>query len=69
MRPGPYDEVCAEAQEATDASAIVLLVLGGKRGSAFSFDAVDPLIARRLPGLLRFVASEIEREIAACPGC
>ena len=60
---GKYDDACTRARQATDASAIVLLVIGGKRGSSFSVQAVDPQFLRRLPGVLQFVAEEIRRDL------
>jgi len=61
--PGRYDDACTAARQATDASSIVLLVIGGNRGSGYSVQAVDPQLLERLPGLLRFVAEEIKRDL------
>ena len=63
MIPGKYDDACTAAQEATCASAIVLLVIGGNRGSSVSVQTVDPQMLRRLPGVLQFVAEEIRRDL------
>jgi hypothetical protein len=54
-----YDDACEAAAEATGASLLLLLVVGGSRGSGFSTYTVDPQLLDRLPGLLRFIADEI----------
>ena len=59
--PGKYDDICTEARVAASAEAVVLIVLGGEKGSGFSVQAIEGDITRRLPALLRSVADEIER--------
>lgn len=58
--PGKYDKECMAAMATTEASTVVLVVLGGTLGHGFSVVSVDPKISRKLPGLLRQLADNIE---------
>lgn len=56
---GKYDDAATAAREATKAEGVLLIVLGGEKGSGFS--AQLPLgAAARIPELLRRMADEIE---------
>jgi len=59
-RPGKYDNVCLKALFETEAHAVVLIVIGGKSGSGFSMNSLDPALSKKLPELLRNVADQIE---------
>lgn len=59
--PGKYDDLCTHAREASDASAVILIVLGGNKGPGFCVQA-SPEEALALPAILRHIAAEIERE-------
>jgi hypothetical protein len=61
--PGKYDDACTVARESTEALAVALIVVGGHSGSGFSVQGPRHLLAR-LPGMLRFMANEIERDHA-----
>lgn len=56
---GKYNDAATAAREATKAEGVLLIVLGGDKGSGFSAQ-VPPEIAASIPALLRHVASEIE---------
>ena len=63
LEPGRYDDICQWAAAATDASAIVVLIVGGNKGSGVSIGALDPQFLARLPGLLRFLSDELKRQL------
>ena len=57
--PGKYDELCTHVREQTNAEAVIVMVIGGNRGTGFSCQA--PLdIQVMLPVILRNVATQIE---------
>lgn len=59
IEPGNYDELCVEAREKAQATAVILLVIAGQHGSGFSAQApLDVLL--KLPTLLRMMADDIE---------
>jgi hypothetical protein len=61
--PGKYDTIATMARELSGGHTVVVLVLGGSRGEGFSVQTRDPMMARALPGLLRSIANDIERDI------
>jgi hypothetical protein len=67
--PGKYDDVATTARELTGARAVVVIVLGGNKGSGFSVQAElgarDSVAPENMARLLRAVADEIEAE-ASC---
>ncbi len=58
--PGKYDEMCVKALVETEATCVVLIVLGGKDGSGFSVNSIDASVPDLLPKMLRQVADQIE---------
>jgi hypothetical protein len=58
--PGKYDSECTQIMVGEIAEAVLVIVLGGKRGSGFSCQAT-PAITFSLPRILRNVADEIEK--------
>jgi len=56
---GKYDDAATAAREATKAEGVLLIVLGGDKGSGFSAQ-IPPEIVARVPALLRHIANEIE---------
>lgn len=60
LGPGKYDAECTQIMVAEHAEAVLVIVVGGKRGSGFACQAT-PAITFNLPSLLRGVADEIER--------
>ncbi len=64
MGPGVYDEVCARVREETGAKAVILAIIDGKHGEGFSVQGT-PLIVMLLPGILRRIADDIERDTPA----
>jgi hypothetical protein len=58
--PGKYDELCTYVRETAQAQGVVIIVLGGNKGNGFSCQATA-LITALLPGLLRYIANQIER--------
>jgi hypothetical protein len=63
--PGKYDAEATAARYVTEAQCVLLIVLGGYRGSGFSVQSEQPDIIEKLPELLRTVAANIEQELAA----
>lgn len=65
MGPGKYDDLCTEARKKAKAAGVLLIVLGGEKGSGFSMQAqagsgAGEMLIRMLPQLLRDVADQIE---------
>jgi hypothetical protein len=58
--PGKYDKECVDALVATEATCCVLVVIGGKDGSGFSVNSMQPGAEKMLPNLLRALADQIE---------
>jgi len=66
--PGKYDKECEDARAKTSADAVLLIVLGGDRGSGFSATFAGSAgveAMARLPGILRDTARQIEESAAA----
>lgn len=65
--PGKYDEITEHVRKVTRAHGVILIVLGGEKGDGFEvqFEAPPNVgvqeIADSVPGLLRQMATEIER--------
>jgi hypothetical protein len=62
--PGKYDELCTYVMDKSDASAVIVIVLGGNAGSGFSVQSIHPMVEDSMPSLLRAVADQIERDVA-----
>ena len=60
LGPGKYDDVCTEIREKTKAEGVIVLVIGGERGSGFSCQA-DIFNTAMLPATLRSIADQIEQ--------
>jgi hypothetical protein len=58
--PGKYDDITTTVREATGARGVVVVVLGGNRGSGFSVQCPPAAFAALTEGL-RAVADEIDR--------
>lgn len=58
LGPGKYDDLCTYVREQAKAQGVLLIVLGGERGSGFSCQAglADTLL---LPEILEHIAAEI----------
>lgn len=61
MGPGKYDDLCTEAREKVNASAVLMIVFGGSRGNGFSCQTTDLVTLAMLPDILRATAKEIEQ--------
>jgi len=61
MGPGKYDAVCTQVRQATQASAVLLIVINGEHGSGFSCQA-DPITTDALPDIIERVAAQIRRD-------
>lgn len=61
MGPGRYDPECTFVTKATKAHTVIVIVMGGDRGSGFSCQTQDPAFNSKLPAILRATANEIER--------
>jgi hypothetical protein len=60
LGPGKYDSECTQVMVAEHADAVLLIVIGGSKGSGCSCQAT-PEITLSLPRILRRVADDIER--------
>jgi hypothetical protein len=59
LGPGKYDGALTEAREKLRCRGAALLVFGGEKGDGFSCQcSIEDLL--KLPGMLRFMADEIE---------
>lgn len=61
--PGKYDDACTIARESTKASGVLLVVIGGEKGSGFSVQAAPETIAA-IPDILEKMAAEIRAAAA-----
>ena len=59
LGPGKYDAECTQVMVAEHAEAVLVIVIGGKKGSGFACQAT-PAVTFSLPRILRNVADEIE---------
>lgn len=58
--PGKYDSLCTEVREKAKAEGVLLIVVNGTFGEGFSCQVTDEILFA-LPGMLRYIADEIER--------
>jgi hypothetical protein len=63
LGPGVYDEHASRVRAETDATAVILIVIGGERGSGFTMQA-PPAMTEALPSILRSMADSIEADLA-----
>lgn len=56
---GKYDDAATAARESTKAAGVLLIVLGGEKGSGFSVQ-VPPEMVASIPDMLRHMANQIE---------
>lgn len=61
MGPGKYDKECEAALQATRGDCVLLIVLGGNRGSGFSMSATIHGFGVDVPKILRETADQIEQ--------
>lgn len=59
--PGKYDDEATVARESAHATAVILMVFGGDRGTGFAIQAPLEYLVK-LPELLRDVAAQIEAD-------
>ena len=59
--PGKYDPLATIVREATEARAVILLVIEGSEGSGFTVQQEEG-VTLDLPRLLRRVADDIEED-------
>ncbi len=60
--PGKYDDIAMFAMSATQAEAVVVLILNGNHGSGMSVAMIDPSYLHTLPAALRQVANDVEAD-------
>jgi len=62
---GKYDHICTVARESTQATAVVVIILEGNKGSGFSVQAdagVNSAVLTDLTAMLRVIANQIEMD-------
>ncbi len=59
---GKYDDESRDLLIKHGATATLVIVIGGERGTGFSFSGINRDIAKAVPDVLRAVATEIEGE-------
>lgn len=62
--PGKYDDELTRALRKSRATTGILIVIDGERGPGFSCQTT-PEYLMRLPGILRFMATQIENDFNA----
>jgi hypothetical protein len=62
---GRYNDVVTWVREHTDGDLVALIILGGPKGPSFEVQTRDPALEVMLPGVLRVMADQIERDIRA----
>jgi 23S rRNA pseudoU1915 N3-methylase RlmH len=62
LGPGKYDALATTVRKNAKAAGVVVVVLGGSRGSGFSVQATAE-VTLRLPELLRTIADGIEEDL------
>lgn len=60
LGPGKYDELCTKVREETKADTVLVIVLGGEKGSGFSMQTAKMEISVLVPAILRDTAAQIE---------
>jgi hypothetical protein len=60
--PGKYDDLATLVRDGTNADGVIVIVIGGSKGSGFSVQATFEVTAK-LPDLLRTMADNIERDL------
>lgn len=60
--PGKYDDVCTLVRTRTLARGVVVIVIGGSRGSGFSVQG-DEEVTRALPELLETMIPQIRQSL------
>jgi hypothetical protein len=59
---GKYDDLTTLVREGANAEGVIVIVIGGSKGSGFSVQATFEVTAK-LPALLRKIADDIERDL------
>lgn len=62
--PGKYDDEATMVQKSTNASGVILIVIGGDKGEGFSCQATMPVLLG-LPSMLRSIADQLEADALA----
>ena len=62
--PGKYDDLATLVRARAKAEGVIVIVIGGSKGGGFSVQATAQVSAE-LPGLLRKLADDIERDCDA----
>ncbi len=59
---GKYDEICTQNLFDTEAEMVLLIVLRGNRGNGFSVASTSLEAVCSIPGIVRQVADQIEKD-------
>lgn len=59
--PGRYDDLCTKVRAETEADAVIVIVVGGKRGHGFSCQS-DFATMLALPTMLEELAQQIRKD-------
>jgi hypothetical protein len=62
LGPGKYDDLATLVRDGAKAAGVIVIVIGGSKGSGFSVQATFEVTAK-LPDLLRTMADNIERDL------
>jgi hypothetical protein len=64
--PGKYDDEATMVQKATNASGVIVIVIGGDKGEGFACQATLG-VTHALPQMLRSIADQIEADFTGTP--
>jgi hypothetical protein len=64
LGPGKYDDACTAAMLATEADAVILIVVNGNKGNGFAVQAYGIDLTAKIPGLLRVLADDLEKSLS-----
>ena len=60
--PGKYDDMATYVREQTNARGVIVIVVGGNKGSGFSVQGTSDELLLQLPAVLHEVAETIARD-------
>ena len=60
--PGKYDDICTMVRQEAGSEGALILIFNGNQGNGFSVQG-SPETYMELPGILRYVATQIETDL------
>jgi hypothetical protein len=63
--PGSYDDIATIVRIMTESKAVIVVIFDGIFGSSFAVQSEGLPLTKDLPGILRTMADEIEKDVGA----